>query len=53
MPSLLQSMRDGIGHRHLLGAMLVTSMVAGRVTTNTGRYKVFPVAGSADRKSVV
>ncbi|MBT3153669.1 MFS transporter [Streptomyces sp. CHD11] len=31
----------------MLGAMLVTSMVAGRVTTNTGRYKVFPVAGSA------
>ncbi|MFG3551992.1 MDR family MFS transporter [Streptomyces sp. NPDC047725] len=29
----------------MLGAMLVTSMVAGRVTTNTGRYKVFPVAG--------
>jgi MFS family permease len=31
----------------MLGAMLVTSMVAGRVTTNTGRYKVFPVLGSA------
>lgn len=31
----------------MLGAMLVTSMVAGRVTTNTGRYKVFPIAGSA------
>ncbi|MFG3092501.1 MDR family MFS transporter [Streptomyces antibioticus] len=31
----------------MLGAMLVTSMVAGRVTTNTGKYKVFPVAGSA------
>ncbi|MFI8192920.1 MDR family MFS transporter [Streptomyces sp. NPDC085946] len=31
----------------MLGAMLVTSMVAGRVTTNTGRYKVFPVAGGA------
>jgi EmrB/QacA subfamily drug resistance transporter len=30
----------------MLGAMLVTSMVAGRVTTNTGKYKVFPVAGS-------
>ncbi|MFC9848053.1 MDR family MFS transporter [Streptomyces sp. NPDC060223] len=30
----------------MLGAMLVTSMVAGRVTTNTGRYKVFPIAGS-------
>lgn len=30
----------------MLGAMLVTSMVAGRVTTNSGRYKVFPVAGS-------
>ncbi|MFD9331343.1 MDR family MFS transporter [Streptomyces sp. NPDC060065] len=30
----------------MLGAMLVTSMVAGRVTTNSGRYKVFPLAGS-------
>ncbi|WP_405553785.1 MDR family MFS transporter [Streptomyces sp. NBC_01171] len=29
----------------MLGAMLVTSMVAGRVTTNSGRYKVFPVVG--------
>ncbi|MGW0827488.1 MDR family MFS transporter [Streptomyces sp. NPDC002845] len=31
----------------MLGAMLAVSMVAGRVTTNSGRYKVFPVAGSA------
>lgn len=31
----------------MLGAMLVTSMVAGRITTNTGRYKAFPIAGSA------
>ncbi|AJE41833.1 MDR family MFS transporter [Streptomyces nodosus] len=30
----------------MLGAMLVVSMVAGRVTTNSGRYKVFPVVGS-------
>jgi EmrB/QacA subfamily drug resistance transporter len=29
----------------MLGAMLVVSMVAGRVTTNSGRYKVFPLAG--------
>jgi EmrB/QacA subfamily drug resistance transporter len=29
----------------MLGAMLVTSMVAGRITTNSGRYKVFPIAG--------
>ncbi|MFF0228239.1 MDR family MFS transporter [Streptomyces sp. NPDC004629] len=29
----------------MLGAMLVTSMVAGRVTTNSGRYKIFPIAG--------
>ncbi|MEU9292028.1 MDR family MFS transporter [Streptomyces sp. NPDC048275] len=29
----------------MLGAMLVTSMVAGRVTTDSGRYKVFPLAG--------
>ncbi|MGW2209164.1 MDR family MFS transporter [Streptomyces sp. NPDC001781] len=29
----------------MLGAMLVTSMIAGRVTTNSGRYKVFPVTG--------
>ncbi|GHA32262.1 MFS transporter [Streptomyces tauricus] len=31
----------------MLGAMLVTSMVAGRVTTSTGRYKAFPIVGSA------
>jgi EmrB/QacA subfamily drug resistance transporter len=31
----------------MLGAMLVTSMVAGRVTTQTGRYKIFPLAGGA------
>jgi hypothetical protein len=30
----------------MLGTMLVTSMVAGRVTTNSGKYKVFPVVGS-------
>jgi MFS family permease len=30
----------------MLGAMLVTSMIAGRVTTNTGKYKAFPVVGS-------
>ncbi|MFE9836476.1 MDR family MFS transporter [Streptomyces sp. NPDC005551] len=30
----------------MLGAMLVVSMIAGRVTTNSGKYKVFPVAGS-------
>jgi EmrB/QacA subfamily drug resistance transporter len=30
----------------MLGAMLVVSMIAGRVTTNSGRYKIFPVAGS-------
>ncbi|MFF0834244.1 MULTISPECIES: MDR family MFS transporter [unclassified Streptomyces] len=29
----------------MLGAMLVTSMVAGRITTNSGRYKVFPIVG--------
>ncbi|MDX2819598.1 MDR family MFS transporter [Streptomyces ipomoeae] len=29
----------------MLGAMLVTSVLAGRVTTNTGRYKVFPLVG--------
>ncbi|OIJ90625.1 MDR family MFS transporter [Streptomyces colonosanans] len=31
----------------MLGAMLVVSMIAGRVTTNSGRYKAFPVVGSA------
>jgi MFS family permease len=31
----------------MLGAMLVTSMVAGRVTTNSGRYKAFPIVGGA------
>ncbi|WP_037850425.1 MDR family MFS transporter [Streptomyces sp. NRRL S-340] len=30
----------------MLGAMLVVSMIAGRVTTSSGRYKVFPVVGS-------
>ncbi|MET7744631.1 MDR family MFS transporter [Streptomyces sp. NPDC005385] len=30
----------------LLGAMLAVSMVAGRVTTNSGRYKIFPLVGS-------
>ncbi|MFC4329999.1 MDR family MFS transporter [Streptomyces andamanensis] len=30
----------------MLGAMLVVSMVAGRVTTSSGKYKVFPVVGS-------
>ncbi|MFI9648708.1 MDR family MFS transporter [Streptomyces sp. NPDC052040] len=30
----------------MLGAMLVVSMIAGRVTTNSGRYKVFPLVGS-------
>ncbi|MEU3843049.1 MDR family MFS transporter [Streptomyces sp. NPDC028635] len=29
----------------MLGAMLVTSMVAGRITTNSGRYKAFPIVG--------
>ncbi|MFF4044445.1 MDR family MFS transporter [Streptomyces sp. NPDC001816] len=31
----------------MLGAMLVTSMVAGRVTTGSGRYKIFPILGGA------
>lgn len=31
----------------MLGAMLVLSMIAGRVTTNSGRYKVFPLVGTA------
>ncbi|MFG2883820.1 MDR family MFS transporter [Streptomyces sp. NPDC048297] len=31
----------------MLGAMLVTSMVAGRVTTSSGRYKIFPIVGGA------
>lgn len=31
----------------MLGAMLVTSMIAGRVTTNSGRYKIFPIVGGA------
>lgn len=29
----------------MLGAMMVVSLVAGRVTTNSGRYKIFPIAG--------
>ncbi|MFI0810445.1 MDR family MFS transporter [Streptomyces echinatus] len=31
----------------MLGAMLVTSMIAGRITTGSGRYKLFPIAGGA------
>ncbi|MFF5474882.1 MDR family MFS transporter [Streptomyces achromogenes] len=31
----------------MLGAMLLTSMVAGRITTNSGRYKMFPIVGGA------
>ncbi|MFD8570722.1 MDR family MFS transporter [Streptomyces sp. NPDC059639] len=30
----------------MLLSMMVVSLVAGRVTTNTGRYKVFPIVGS-------
>ncbi|MZD04496.1 DHA2 family efflux MFS transporter permease subunit [Streptomyces sp. SID5785] len=30
----------------MLLAMMVVSLIAGRVTTNTGRYKVFPIVGS-------
>ncbi len=30
----------------MLGAMLVVSMIAGRVTTNSGRYKAFPLVGT-------
>ncbi|OON71668.1 MFS transporter [Streptomyces tsukubensis] len=30
----------------MLGAMIVVSLIAGRVTTNTGKYKVFPLVGS-------
>ncbi|MFK4145515.1 MDR family MFS transporter [Streptomyces sp. NPDC004065] len=29
----------------MLGAMMVVSLIAGRVTTGSGRYKVFPIAG--------
>ncbi|WP_436232774.1 MDR family MFS transporter [Actinacidiphila alni] len=31
----------------LLLAMLVVSMVAGRITTSTGKYKIFPLVGGA------
>ncbi|MFD6924297.1 MDR family MFS transporter [Streptomyces sp. NPDC059944] len=30
----------------MLGAMLAVSLVAGRVTTSSGRYKIFPLVGS-------
>lgn len=30
----------------MLLSMMVVSLVAGRVTTNTGKYKVFPIVGS-------
>ncbi|RSS60750.1 MDR family MFS transporter [Streptomyces sp. WAC06614] len=31
----------------MLLSMMAVSLVAGRITTNSGRYKVFPIAGSA------
>ncbi|GAA0928100.1 MDR family MFS transporter [Streptomyces thermoalcalitolerans] len=31
----------------MLGAMMVVSLIAGRITTNSGRYKIFPILGSA------
>jgi MFS family permease len=31
----------------MLAAMMVVSLIAGRVTTKTGRYKVFPIVGGA------
>jgi EmrB/QacA subfamily drug resistance transporter len=31
----------------MMSAMIVVAMVAGRVTSGTGRYKIFPVAGGA------
>ena len=31
----------------MLGAMLLTSLVVGRITTNSGRYKIFPILGPA------
>lgn len=31
----------------MLLAMMAVSMIAGRVTTSTGKYKVFPIAGGA------
>jgi EmrB/QacA subfamily drug resistance transporter len=31
----------------LMGGLLITSIVSGQVITRTGRYKVFPIAGTA------
>ncbi|MFM9372437.1 MDR family MFS transporter [Streptomyces sp. Da 82-17] len=31
----------------MLLAMMVVSLIAGRVTTNSGKYKIFPIAGGA------
>ncbi|MFI8437199.1 MDR family MFS transporter [Streptomyces sp. NPDC079020] len=31
----------------LLLAMMTVSLVSGRITTNTGKYKIFPIVGSA------
>ncbi|MEV3990166.1 MDR family MFS transporter [Streptomyces sp. NPDC049837] len=31
----------------MLLAMMAVSLIAGRVTTNTGKYKIFPIAGGA------
>ncbi|MFC7308290.1 MDR family MFS transporter [Streptomyces monticola] len=31
----------------MLLAMMVVSLIAGRITTNSGKYKIFPIAGGA------
>ncbi len=37
---------SGLQMAPLMGGMLVTSILAGRAVSRTGRYKVFPVAGT-------
>ncbi|HTZ08501.1 MAG TPA: MDR family MFS transporter [Acidimicrobiales bacterium] len=39
--------RSGVLLLPLMGGMLTTSIVSGRLVTRFGRYKVFPVAGTA------
>jgi EmrB/QacA subfamily drug resistance transporter len=39
--------RSGLALFPMMGGVLVSSILAGRIITKTGRYKAFPVAGTA------
>jgi predicted MFS family arabinose efflux permease len=40
-------MQSGLRLIPVMGALLVTSIVVGRLVSSTGRYKAFPIAGTA------